>query len=352
MYRFYLTCMTFFISFLSINTGSVKVGCFTYEWWSSRVGMPIVGMTFHCLDCHWQLKSSPLHFSSTIDIWKYANEHRAILRSALRNNDRVGPEVLVLLGRRIVSQTLSLVWTNTEMFLDQCAASYILCILRLMSLWCWVSLWISAWKNKRDHECLHRHKDVRTKLVHIQCQEYTKHRTVFLHYPFNTCWHSKLSILEKYIVKRPYHERLLPSDAPPLPEISNGNGATISKTYVNSCCHSVAACIDVIFDDWRVARWLEKDCSVYASCAALILSALYDTLGIMSSNGRKGAKRLISIPISRMSAAKDDKTRDKVRERLVDGDDARLLAKNICDFIHHRLGHLYKPFPEYLAMID
>lgn len=70
---------------------------------------------------------------------------------------------------------------------------------------------------------LHSHRNVGTKLVDLSCQQYSKDGTVSLDNPFHTRLPSKLSVLKRYIVRRPYLERVLPSDAPLLPESIDEN---------------------------------------------------------------------------------------------------------------------------------
>ena len=44
----------------TLTTGNIRVGSETYDGWSSKMGCPIAGMTWHFIDQEWCLKSFPL----------------------------------------------------------------------------------------------------------------------------------------------------------------------------------------------------------------------------------------------------------------------------------------------------
>ncbi len=51
-------------------------------------------------------------------------------------------------------------------------------------------------------------------MVQLQCAEFSRDRIVTLDKEFANPWHSKLNVLEKHTVLRPYLARALPADAP------------------------------------------------------------------------------------------------------------------------------------------
>ncbi len=84
--------------FMAAETGSVKVGSFTYDGMSAKLGAAISGMTFNFVDTNWNLRTFPLCFFDTEEIGKTAEEHEAIITAAVRDNDKLGSDVLVISG--------------------------------------------------------------------------------------------------------------------------------------------------------------------------------------------------------------------------------------------------------------
>ncbi len=51
------------------DTGEVRVGSFTYDGWSTKMGAAIYGMTFHFIDSDWVLRTCLFVFS-TLKSWE------------------------------------------------------------------------------------------------------------------------------------------------------------------------------------------------------------------------------------------------------------------------------------------
>lgn len=323
----------------SSSTQVSKVGGVTYDGWSARLGAPIAGLTFHYIDQNWILKSFPICFMNTVDIGKSAIEHESIIKSALRNNEKLGADVLIFSGTTDNEPSVAL---GMDQYLNFSGAFR--CICHSLSLAVNDSIkdgdFLDACVNNigKITNYLVMHKSVGAKLVELQCKEYTKDRTISMDKPFQTRWHSKLSVIEKYIIMRPLLQKVLPSDENLIMEDSDERG--------------VAACIDVLREVRRVARELEKDKTVTISRAPRLLKELCDTLHIMSASRGVRSIRVNSVVKPRTSNSKCDKYRDTARTRLIDDEDARLLAGKLNLIIQDRLGHLFEPVSHFDATVS
>eukprot|EP00171_Calliarthron_tuberculosum_P003336 IDg3336t1 len=312
------------------ETGNVKVGSFTYDGWSAKLGASIAGMTFNFVDADWNLRTFPLCFFDTEDLGKSANEHEAVIAAAVHDNDKLGPDVLVFSGTSDNEPSVAL---GVDKYLNFSGA--VRC--------CCHSLALAVNDAVRDclfvTEVLQRinaistyvnmHKKVSAKLVQLQCAVFSRDRIVMLDKEFMTRWHSKLNVLEKYIILRPYLSQALPSGAPQLLDISSED--------------AVAECISILREVRRVSRALEADRRVSGSRVPRLLRELYDTLQVMAS--RRDERHLLFAQINkpRESCAGDDAAVIKARACTTRDEDARKLAGALRDTIHERMKHLYTP---------
>ncbi len=108
--------------------------------------------------------------------------------------------------------------------------------------------------------CIRAYLNKHTKRAPSWCN-YSRDRIVTLDKEFATRWQSKLNVLEKYMVLRPYLARVLPVDAP-----------AVLDAPVDD---AVAECINVLWEVRRVARALEADLRVSAALAPRLLHELY-----------------------------------------------------------------------------
>lgn len=60
------------------------------------MGFPTASMTFHYIDSQGNIKTFPIHFLSTSELDKSADEHKLITRSALKNNDQIRSDILII----------------------------------------------------------------------------------------------------------------------------------------------------------------------------------------------------------------------------------------------------------------
>lgn len=60
------------------------------------------------------------------------------------------------------------------------------------------------------------HANIQAKLYRLQYEEFTEDSILTLSKDCPTAWHSKLSVLEKYNILKPYLARVLPTEAPQL----------------------------------------------------------------------------------------------------------------------------------------
>lgn len=65
---------------------------------------------------------------------------------------------------------------------------------------------------------LNQHKYIKSKLFETQCRAYGKDRSVPVENPFHAGWHSNLSMIERYIIMKPFLVGVLPKGNLILPE--------------------------------------------------------------------------------------------------------------------------------------
>ena len=314
---------------VAAQTDAVTVGSFTYDSWSSKQGAAIAGMTFNYMDSNWKLRTFPVCFLDIQGMGKSADEHEAIISASLSSNDKIGKSVLVFSGTsdnepsvvlgmdqyfnysgsvRCIYHTLALAVNDaieTESFIKS-ALQRIISITRYMN----------------------RHKTVGARLLQMQCRDFTHDRIVTLDKDFITLWHSKLNILEKYTILRPYLSKVLPDDAPDV--LSEADDECITE------------CILVLREVRRVTRALEADRRVSASRMPRVLRELYDMLSILAADCNFRGYVPQSVRVMRLSEADDDKAALKARKIQLRYEDTRKLASALRDAIHSRLHHFYE----------
>lgn len=92
---------------------------------------------------------------------------------------------------------------------------------------------------------------IAAKIPSEQCNRYTRDQIVHMTSDCPTRWHSKLRVIEKYIILKPILEKVFPPDAPSL----------LSKTDEEV----LAEGISVMNEVRRVARYMEFDRKMAAS---------------------------------------------------------------------------------------
>lgn len=75
--------------------GTVKIGSFTYDGWSARIGAAISGVPFDFIDKSWKMQCMPLCFFDTQDMGKTAEVYERIMRAAISSNDKLHSDVLL-----------------------------------------------------------------------------------------------------------------------------------------------------------------------------------------------------------------------------------------------------------------
>ncbi len=74
--------------FSALETGTEKVGSFTYDGWSAKLVAAISGMAFNFVDANWNLRIFTLCFFDTEEMGKSVEEHEAVRAAAIRENDK------------------------------------------------------------------------------------------------------------------------------------------------------------------------------------------------------------------------------------------------------------------------
>ena len=139
---------------------------------------------------------------------------------------------------------------------------------------------------------MNNHAKVDVRLIKLQCDSFARDRIVIPDREFSTGWHSKLNVLEKYTILRPYIRKVLPVDA-----------SAVLRESEDEC---IAECILVLCEVRRVARLLDADRRVIASRVPRQLSELYDTLRIFVASRVTRSAAASSLCLLRRSIAKDD----------------------------------------------
>lgn len=138
------------------------------------MGTAIAGMTFHYKDCQWRMKSFPIHFLSTSDIGKSANNHdESIIRSVLRNNDQIVSDVLIFSGTIASKPSVALDIKQHSNY-----SGSVRCIFHTFSLDVNEVVPsgdftdVSLQKLATISSYLNTHKNIRTELMELQCRKY------------------------------------------------------------------------------------------------------------------------------------------------------------------------------------
>jgi len=232
--------------FSADETGEVRVGSFTYDAWSAKLGASIAGMTFNYIDTDWNLRCFPLCFFDTKDLAKYADDHERIIQASVKDNDKLSDNVLIFSG---TSDTEAAVALGVDQYLNFSGSVCCICHVLALAVNDGVSdtsfIGIVLTQINSLVTYLKTHPKVNSKLMQVQCRSFSKDRIVTLDHTFSSRWHSKLNALEKYIVLRPILLKILPSDAPQV--LDNGDENCIAK------------CIYILREIRRVARALEAD---------------------------------------------------------------------------------------------
>ncbi len=144
---------------------------------------------------------------------------------------------------------------------------------------------------------------------------------------FSTRWHSELNVLEKYTVLRLYLARALSAGA--------------LKALEESDEECVAECVYVLQEVRRFARALEAERHVSGTRVPRLLSELNDTLDIFGEE--RSTRRYIQEHLRgpRVSSAGDDRALLASRQRIVRDKKTRLLAREMRENIHERMGHFF-----------
>jgi len=311
------------------ETGDVKVGSFTYDGWSAQFGTPIAGMTFHYIDSSWNLKTFPLCFLSLEDLGKTANQHEAVMSAAITTNDKLGSNVVVMSGTSDNDPATAL---GVDQYLE--FSGSVRCVCHTMALA--VNDAVSECDFLTDAlsqiseitKYVNYRPKISTQIAAHQCLEFSPDRIVRLASDCPTRWHSKLRIIEKYIILRPTLQKVLPENAPPLlPDADE---------------EMLAECVTIMKEVRRIARLMEFDRQLTASRAPRLLKELVRTLNLFAAD-RATRATLETRERYRRSIAEDDKALKTIRTTSIRDADVRNLAQLLSDYLTDRLGYLFEP---------
>jgi len=264
----------------SEETGSVNVGSFTYDGWSAAQGASIAGMTFHYIDADWSIKSFPLCFFNIEDMGKTANAHKAIMDAAISTNDKLGSNVVVMSGTSDNDPATAL---GVDQYLNfsgsiRCVCHTLALAINDAVLEC---TFLSDYLTKIGEitKYVNYRSKISAQIAELQCREFTPDRIVRLENYCKTRWHSKLRVLEKYIILKPTLAKVFTQDAPDL--------LTVHDEEV------LAECINIMSEVRRVARLMEFDRQLTVFRTPRLLKELTRTLDLFSAdkNSRAGLEK-------------------------------------------------------------
>lgn len=167
--------------------------------------LSIAGVTFHFIGTEWELKQFSLCFFDTQDIDKSASGHTDIIATSNTDNDKLNDNVRIFSGTSDNEPTVALGVDNYFGFngsvscichtlalaardaIDRCDT--VKCMLSKID-------YISTFVNQRSH--------LTAKLTQLQYEEFSRDRLVVLGKECTTRLHSKLNVLENYVVLKPH----------------------------------------------------------------------------------------------------------------------------------------------------
>lgn len=319
-------------------TEVARVGSMTYDGWSARLGMPISGMTFNFIDKMWHLQVYPLTFFDTGDTGKSADEHEAILRAAVKDNNKIGDNVLIFAG---TSDNEPAVALGVAQFLGFNSAIRCMChtaALAVNDATQKNGIAVAVLERLNNiGTYLHEHKDKQRKLSAAQLKAgVSPDRVKRFHGPKGSRWHIKLQSLLDWVALKEHVTDLLPDEFIIDAEVER----------------VIAEFIVVYTEVRRFARALEADRRVTGSRVARLTAELIDTLRLLAakplSPERTELLRIIREP--RASSATYDLETRKARNAVLLTDDGRKLAKDIADCMLERCATLITPVPEDKAL--
>lgn len=313
----------------SEETGSVKVGSFTYDGWSAAQGTSIAGMSFHYIDSNWNIKSFPLCFFNLEDMGKTANAHEAVMSAAISTNDKLAADVVIMSGTSDNDPATAL---GVDQYLDFSGPIRCLCHTLALAVNDAVSesTFLTYYLDRIAEitKYVNYRSKISAKIAEMQCREYSSDRIVRLETYCKTRWHSKLRVIEKYIILKPVLEKVFPEDAPPL--------LTRSDEEV------LAECIEVMSEVRRIARLMEFDRQLTAPRTPRLVKELTRTLNLFAAD-KAGRSILEKRERYRLSEAQDDKELQEIRSVTIRDADVRKLASTLFTNIDDRLGYVYEP---------
>lgn len=325
------------------QTNIARVGSITYDGWSARLGMPIAGMTFNFVDKDWTLQCFPLTFFDTGATGKTSDDHAAIMRAAVRENSRIGDNVMIFAG---TSDNEASVALGVAKFVGFDSAVRCLCHTMALAV-------NAATQTSEVATCLlqriadiatflNERKEVARKLASAQLRAgVSPDRIKRFHRPDGTRWHIKLHALLDWLDLKKYLVDLLPE-------------------HLRIADMFEAAIVDIVtvyMEVRRTARAVEADRWVTGSRAARLVSDLLDTLQLLSleANTLSSERNLLLARLSRgrvASQASFDKETATTRKKLLVTRDGRLLASAIASEIETRCGHLVDAVSIETALVD
>ena len=293
----------------TLTTGNFRVGFYTHVGLSAKMGWSIAVMNFHFIDQEWCLEYFSLCFFNMQDMEKSTAEHAVVMSTCISTSDKLDKDVTVVCGTTDNEPSLALA---ADKYLGYNGSMRCVCqTLALATNDAISNCEVLSHGLKRINDIssyINSHPEIATRIASEQCREYRRDRIMQLQKQCPTRWHSKLAVIEKYIVLQPVLNEVLPEESPPL-----------LSQYEDE---HLADCVLVLREVRRVARLMEFDRQITASRTLRILKELYRTLNIMAA-GIASRDVLLKRERTRKSYAKDDLVLDKSRDQIVRDEYAR-----------------------------
>lgn len=340
---------------------TASTGSLTVDGWSAALGAPILGITWHFIDEKWNLQSIRISTLNTGGASKSGMQLCHIMEEVLIQSPILGSEkVRVFTGTsdNEPATTLGVDLLTNYVGSIRCTVHTIALAIND------VFKEGTAWKKYMDHvnkvtTYFNQHPKANQLLVATQLDHgITDDRIQKLKHNIPTRWHSRLGAMTTYLTRLndiDHVKKTLDITDMELPSLSSSQQNTLAEFII------------VLGEVRRVARQLEADKYVTLSRAPRILRELYETLLILSGNmsvstfnGEDVDARILLDDLSdistetalpcRQSTAQYDQERDYVRSMTLQKSTAKELAVKIACNIERRLGKLWKPVEEHVAL--
>lgn len=343
---------------LASQATSSMTGSITVDGWSSVLGCPILGMTWHLIEDNWRMKSIPVAMLNTGTASKSAEQLHSIMEEIIGDNIIIGADCIRV--HAVTSDNEAAVAMSCDLLTNFVGS--VRCVVHTIALAVNdVFEDGTPWQLYMDHvnrvtTYFNQHKKATILLLEKEAGiGITQDRLRRLKHDIPTRWHSRLGAMLNYLTQ--IHSisavkeelKISDSDVPPL---------TTEKQ------NTLAEMITVLAEVRRVARQLEADQKVTLSRAPRLLLELCETLKVLGGSMSVSTKSVYDSNCSSAGFQLDDddavdgsirttpsipssadhcKCRNEMRDIHLKRRHARYLALELAHRIEDRFGCLWWP---------